>query len=60
MVTDKKHGFYWGGTKQIVHALDLSKCTKDELLEYVEAKMIQYLEIESLFYRVPGKPENFA
>ncbi|GJX49337.1 retrotransposon protein, putative, ty1-copia subclass [Tanacetum coccineum] len=35
-------------------------CGKDDLLEYVKINMGQYFDIESLFYRVPGKPENFA
>ncbi|GJX29229.1 reverse transcriptase domain, reverse transcriptase zinc-binding domain protein [Tanacetum coccineum] len=39
---------------------DLSSCGKDDLLEYVKVTMGQYSDIESLFYRVPGKPENFA
>ncbi|GJS59478.1 nicotianamine synthase, S-adenosyl-L-methionine-dependent methyltransferase [Tanacetum coccineum] len=42
------------------HPLDLSSCGKDDLLEYVKVNMGQYSDIESLFYRVPGKPENFA
>ena len=60
MVTDNKHGFYWGGAKQIVPAINLFKSTKDELLDYIKSNMTQYSDIESLFYRVPGKPEHFG
>lgn len=60
MVTDNKHGFYWGGAKQIVPAINLFNCTNDELLDYVKSKMTQYSDIESLFFRVPGRPEHFG
>ncbi|GJS75659.1 hypothetical protein Tco_0725540 [Tanacetum coccineum] len=49
-----------GGAKLIVPTIDLSSCSKDDLLKYVKGNMVQYSYIESLFYRVPGKPENFA
>ena len=42
MVTDNKHGFYWGGTKQIVPAINLFKSTKGELLDYIKSNMTQY------------------
>ena len=59
MVIHNKHGFYWGGAKQIFPPINLFNCTKGELLDYVKSKMTQYSDIDSLFYRVPSKPKHF-